>query len=253
MTTFDPQLAKEYYQKVYGNTQPMLLSDFITNLNNRTYNLMTKTDTIEALRDRFGVENEYAGGVYTFWWLGSADILNKTNSCHKIKGKKESAIENERNKDAPHYDTVDGHIIHTGSYHFNEISIDDGKQTMCPLYVGKTSWVRNRIRLHLQWPGIDSVHQKSVTEKTDGPTPIQLAYTAKEIFKHTTACQFRAGFEFLFRGENAETRKKYLMNNIAVSIATTPEKGGDGFEDRFFTEDLLIGAFRAPFNLDSER
>lgn len=118
MTSFDPQLAQSYYQQVFGDRAPVKLSEFIPGLEKRTYNLMTKTDRIKELRERFKITDEFAGGVYTFWWLGSADELNKIDSFHKIKGKKESESENLRNAEEQGYITKDGHIIHEGEYHY---------------------------------------------------------------------------------------------------------------------------------------
>lgn len=258
MTSFDKVLAEDYYRKVFGNLLPIKLGEILPDTN-RTYNLMYESDSIEPLLKRFGIGDELSGGVYTFWWLGGAKELNAIDAKHFIKGKKESAAEQElreaESKELQRYEVdKDGHIKHEGAYNFHDIVVDNGKDTsltVCPLYVGKTSLLKNRIRLHLQWPGPGSKYKEK--DAASGLTPIKTKYKDQYIFKHTTACQFRAGFEYLFRDECQETRTKYLYNNIGISIATTASDVVDGFEDRFFTEDLLIGAFRAPFNLDSER
>jgi len=253
LSTFERKLAERYCKQVFGSHHPVKLSKFLPI--DRTYNLMYETDDWRALRDGFDKVNDLSAGVYAFWWLGTSEELNALNTEHKIKGKKESKAEAKLDAAKKKYKVDDdGHIIHETEWFFNELTLtnDLGEEMVaCPLYVGKSTNLRNRIRLHLQWPGPAAASQQKKAEH--GLTEIEADYAAGKVFKHTTASQFRDGFEYLFRNKDEKGRLECLYNRIGVTLAASNNNGKDDFSDRFYTEDLLIGMFRAPFNLDSER
>lgn len=253
ITTFDRQLAERYYHKIFGENHPVSLSSFLPD--GRIYNLMFESDDWTAISEVFSIANNNAAGIYTFWWLGTAAELSKYDTLHEIKGKKESAKEREANKNTSSYETdVNDHIVHKAEWCFNEMTLKcgTGKEiSACPLYVGKSTLLKNRIRLHLQWPGPAAASQQVYAEP--GRSAINEDYANKKVFKHTTASQFRDGFEYLFRSEPMNDRLNLLYEKIGITVAASHDIKMDDFSDRFYSEDLLIGLFRAPFNLDSER
>lgn len=179
-------------------------------------------------------------GLYCFWWLGDINVLKKGSRDLIISGKKVS----ERTIKQYGAETVDldycdekNHIKHHVSWDFRERV--NGSYTAIPLYVGKTSNVFNRIKQQLYWPDSQKCR--------DG---FGLGNGVRKIYKPTTACQLRAGFEYLFQWEDEKTRRQYLRDHIGLTVHFT---GIDDIKERFYLENLLIGQLRPPFNLDSER
>lgn len=158
-------------------------------------------------------EIKNAAGVYSFWWIGDKSALINANREIGIVGPKIS-LENTI------YITWDWNI----------------EQDVIPLYIGKSTNIDSRIRQHLML-GTKSWYDRDEKMRT--------------LKKKTTACQFRSGFEHLFKNESLQTRKKLLAENIGFSYYIID--GKNSFVDRFYIEDYLIGYLRPWFNLDSER
>lgn len=99
------------------------------------------------------------------------------------------------------------------------------------LYVGKTRNVKKRVGQHLLL-------------KTENLYPEK----SEIIYKKTTACQLRAGFDFLYQDKVNINLKLELFERINLSFVRIED-----FRERFYVEDFLIGHFLPWFNLDSER
>lgn len=153
-------------------------------------------------------------GIYSFWWIGDKSMLINSNRDIGIIGPKTSS-------DNIIYITWDWNI----------------EQKVTPLYLGKSTNIDSRVRQHLML-GIETWYDKDEEIKI--------------LKKKTTACQFRSGFEHLFKNESLQTRKRLLAENIGFSYYII-NGGKDSFINRFYIEDYLIGYLRPWFNLDSER
>jgi hypothetical protein len=155
-----------------------------------------------------------ASGVYCFWWVGSVDLL-AGESCSRdltLVGPGGSSV----------------HIAFDAEW----LGLAAGGPV--PLYVGKTTGIRERVKQQLLIARMRSL-----------PTGISAAKAPRP----TTSCQVRAGIDQLFRTHD-DTRE-LVLRNVGLSYVELP---GDGHAaNRFYLEDLAIGMMRPPLNIDVER
>lgn len=164
-----------------------------------------------------GVSQE--AGLYSLWWTGDTELLATLNRSVSFKGKFQP------NRVRKEGETGD-HISHSSVWDMT------GNATTC-MYVGKSTRIQNRIRLHLM-AGKDPWFQKEGRPQAG-------------LLKPTTSCQMRSGIEHLF--QHLEPSK--LIDKLAhFSVSWVPETS---FVERFYAEELAIGCFRPWFNLDCER
>lgn len=100
------------------------------------------------------------------------------------------------------------------------------------LYVGKSTNIKKRFGQHLLLGTKDLYKNRK---------------NRKKLYKRTTACQLRSGFDYLYLKENINIIEE-LNNRIKISIFEE-----SSVRNRFYLEDLLIGKYKPWFNLDSER
>lgn len=127
------------------------------------------------------------------------------------------------------------------------------------LYIGKTTKLKSRISMHLMndttdWHSIENMPKKL----RDKYKKLNKKHKSTDfIFKRNSQCQFRAGFEHLFKNIKSDARKEIMQKHIGFSFFEIKKETKNGFDesinDRFYFEDLAIGYFRPWFNLDSER
>ncbi|MBQ9494912.1 MAG: hypothetical protein IJR50_04655 [Treponema sp.] len=98
------------------------------------------------------------------------------------------------------------------------------------LYVGKSTDIKKRLGQHLLL-------------KTNNLYP----NTTSELYKKTTSCQFRSGFDYLYQKKNINIFSK-INKRVHLSIIRE-----NNFIRRFYMEDFLIGKLLPWFNIDSER
>ncbi len=155
------------------------------------------------------------GGIYAFWWKGSANHFIKSiqNNFFIYSGPSKKEI----------FLKVDKNIIR------------EAKNGMVPLYVGKTAAnISKRIGLHLKLQTKRTVAKKMVKVYSKKMTP---------------SCQLRDGIDRLF--PNIMDTRKLVLENIAISYIKIC--GENNFFERFFLENYAIGLLRPIFNIDSER
>lgn len=154
------------------------------------------------------------GGVYVFWWKGSAQNFLSSVQNPKI------------------------HFVGPGekilTLKIEESVISDSKNGMLPLYVGKASNIAKRIGQHLKLGTKRTVPSKAVSS------------TSKRM---TTSCQVRDRLDRLF--PDIDDTRHLALKKLALSYVEID--GVNNFLDRFFLEDLAIGVLRPIFNVDSER
>lgn len=107
-------------------------------------------------------------------------------------------------------------------------NLDDEK--VC-LYVGKATNIKKRLGQHL-------------CLKTGHLYP----KTTNYLNKITSACQFRAGFDYLYQDNKGINIFTEINSRIHLTILKE-----DDFIRRFYIEDFLIGRLLPWFNVDSER
>lgn len=167
------------------------------------------------------IENkEPIAGVYVFWWVGSKEDLFKLSTRIKLKGKKQK----------------DGHIFHEINYDISWFP----DLNRYALYVGKSTNIYSRFKQHLYRSKL--VHTEEEKEN------FMNRENYVHLFKATTTCQFRSGWQSLVRHLSEEEGQLLLKDNITFSYLPV-----DMVENRFYLENYLIGALRPWFNLDSER
>ena len=116
------------------------------------------------------------------------------------------------------------------------------------LYVGKSTDINRRLgeQLLLSTPeNIYHKHAEYISEKYSKHGDHSKDMLAKP--KGNTSCQFRSGFDYLYRKEEID-----IFTEIRERICITTDDEND-FVTRFYLEDYLIGALRPWFNLDGER
>ncbi|XOB41394.1 MAG: hypothetical protein ACKKMW_01540 [Candidatus Nealsonbacteria bacterium] len=150
--------------------------------------------------------------VYCFWWIGNKEFFSKNAERRiSLKGPKGRFFELEHKmwfpKELPYI----------------------------PLYVGKTTKLKDRILKHLLISYSKRVHPKPKNYKKVKP--------------HNTVCQLRAGIEHIF--PNEKEPKSLILENIGLSFLDI--FGKEAVSERFYLEDFAIGYFRPWFNLDCER
>jgi hypothetical protein len=178
----------------------------------------------EYLKDRC-IALRDVSGIYSFWWLNeNTETIEKLYRTAKLKGKQVN----------------NNHQVHDVAWKWN---IE--KPQIC-LYAGKATCIKKRVDQHLQlttsssdWYGKSyKIHRN---KKTIVPDRI-----ADFLVKRTTACQFRAGIEHLFKHSSIELSEK--LANIGFSFVEELD-----LIERFYLEDLAIGIYRPWFNVDVER
>jgi len=100
------------------------------------------------------------------------------------------------------------------------------------LYVGKTENLKNRISQHML------LKTENLINKIND----------KQLYKKTTTCQLRSGFDYLYSKKNNINIMSEIKEHIYLSLYYE-----DDFVKRFFIEDYFIGKLRPWFNVDSER
>lgn len=103
------------------------------------------------------------------------------------------------------------------------------------LYIGKTTNIKNRFSQHIKRGSSKRLHH--------------IPNSGEKQKAVTTTCQLRYGIEHIFH--KAEEPLDIIMNSVGFSYTTN--SGSDGFIDRFYLEDKLIGTWKPWFNIDSER
>jgi len=103
-----------------------------------------------------------------------------------------------------------------------------------PLYVGKTTGLRQRVRQHLE------VGRQRL---------LRLGGDARRAERPTTACQLRAGIDHLFPN-NPDTRS-LVLDSVALSYIVLD--GDENSVNRFYLEDYAIGLMKPCLNVDVER
>jgi len=98
------------------------------------------------------------------------------------------------------------------------------------LYIGKTRDFQKRVSQHL-------LLKTNKLKNING----------NQLYKKTTTCQLRSGFDYLYLNKN-DNIKNELMEHIYLSLYYEND-----FVKRFYIEDYLIGKLRPWFNVDSER
>lgn len=174
-------------------------------------------EVVESTRDGCRVRRDIdnRGGIYCFWWTGSGATL-RTAACGRqivLHGPGGRGV----------------------SVQLDEawLGIDAGAPV--PLYVGKTtSGLRSRLVQHLM------LHRPRLLAPDRGE---------KKAARPTTSCQLRAGVEDLFPGD--EDSRDRVLDNVGLSFIEL--HGDDHAANRFYLEDLAVGQFRPPLNLDIER
>ena len=158
--------------------------------------------------------------VYCFWWFGSKKELGNSETLVKLKGKKIS----DEKKYKEHKVTWKTNWFPKGLSRY-------------PLYIGKSTVLASRIKQHLCLSKKYWYTDKSMVRKPRH-------YLIRP--KNNTSCQFRSGFEHLFRGN--KMKNEMLLNKVGITFLPI-----ESVAERFYLEDLAIGSLRPWFNLDSER
>lgn len=155
------------------------------------------------------------GSVYIFWWTGNIKkLLDKdVNKTIVFKGP----------------NGVDVPVTYT-----NEWILHHGENKPIPLYIGKTSKLKDRIQMHLQLG-------------TQRGLPMgEVALNEK---RKTTSNQVRDRLERMFLYES-DTRR-LMIQNIGLSYVILD--GHENTVNRFYLEGRMIGELFPLFNVDIER
>lgn len=194
-------------------------------------------------------------GLYAFWWFGDTTPLQGHQDVQFVG----PAVAEEDEDGEP----INGHNPHTSSFVIPEEDRLLVTEPIC-LYIGKTTDLRRRIRVHQ----MVSLNSNAFLEVKNPNLPAGVERTplynqqVSTVFKRNSACQFRAGMEYLYRHRslaNPEIVREAVRNNVKISFIELSnqqvafEEGQDAFKRRFYWEDLLIGVLQPWFNLDGER
>jgi hypothetical protein len=211
---------------------------------------------IEKWHAEFGGYDDYThkSGVYFFLWNGEESEL-PSDTEHWVKGKQKGDSDpNPLPAGVRHMKSItlkgkpsEKYYVHyEGRWIFKSIQLSEGRYIS--LYVGKSTNVVNRIQQHLYWPATYAAKYTKELNK-------HLQRGFFRVPRYNTASQFSDHFHFMFR--NYKTDKgvrdfghSLKVENISIAVSFA---GFADYADRFFNEDHLIGEFRPPFNLDSER
>jgi len=155
------------------------------------------------------------GGVYAFWWVNGQNLLS-TDACNRLMSLKGSG----------------GRRV--------TLEIDDAwlglpTELPIPIYVGKTAKsIQKRVGQHLTLGKERLLPLGKNIHKAKAPT---------------TSCQLRAGVEHLF--PRARDTRSMVLDHVGFSFV---ELHGDlHAANRFYLEDMAIGAMRPCLNVDIER
>ena len=186
---------------------------------------------------------ESIAGLYAFWWRVNDEIpLPVNNAKHWVKGKRRGKHDPKELHDSVEYrkigDDKKEHLYYRAEWQFPKYDLFDG--TYIPLYIGKANNIFSRVKQHLSWPQRCADHYAGAEPTFNPDEPIE---------KFTTFQQFSDGFHYLFR-DRLDFAQRAKLDYVCLSLHKTPFHD---FRTRFYLEDLLIGWFQPPFNMDSER
>jgi hypothetical protein len=182
---------------------------------------------------------EKQAGLYAFWWAGNPTVLRGDQLVEFV-----------------------GPAGDKGGTHESCFAIRPENRLLetehtC-LYVGKSTNLKARIRMHLLWNGNSDAFLAK--KQADGSVSRISLYDrpVSTIYKKNTSCQFRAGMEYLFRHDSTadpEIVRQMIRDNVRISYLPISDAADrrDAFKRRFYWEDLLIGVLQPWFNLDGER
>ena len=157
-------------------------------------------------------------GVYAFWYFNSSPRAKDLNRAYRIQGKQVGK----------------GYDTHQPEWNWNL------EQNYISLYVGKSLCIAKRIKQHLYHKIDENIYTCYAHKIPPGREQF--------LYKPPTACQFRSGFDWLFKESRRKRRAHALQHSIFLSTLEVPE-----MITRFYLEDYLIGTLLPWFNLDSER
>lgn len=194
-----------------------------------------------------------SAGLYCFWLLNAGDHFTEAHRTHWLQGKKYVEV-NDLQRIHPTNQavgtglkanggpTANEHLFHKVVWSLPQV---EGR---VPLYIGKTSNLLNRIKLHLSWPATFDNRGSVALRHPPGLN----TFAAEVVRKNNTSTQFRSCYEFLFRNEEdwAEVNDETRFGQIGLTIIPTVFAA---VQERFYWEDYLVGKFEPPFNVDSER
>jgi len=190
------------------DTEKIVLSSFL-NLKRTTFKDSSETKT-KLVSNKGNIPK--LEGLYGFWWHGPDHYILNAERNIKVAGRK--------NKE---------------EFEIHEVTWDwNLYEDYLPLYVGKSTNINKRFSQHLM---IDTLEWYSDAE-----------CNSDFLLKRNTSCQFRSGFEHLFKRLDSDEKLEIMLNHIYFSFIEEPS-----FINRFYEEDRLIGCLRPWFNIDSER
>ncbi len=182
-------------------------------------------------RKKFDVTNNGEMGVYVFWWHGEKDLPARTPII--LKG--------------PNRDNKEEELLPL-FWDLEDFPAECKSWGKYPLYIGKTTTFVNRLSMHLAL----GTHPWKAVNREDGVPDDMRKHM---LYKPTTSCQFRSGFEHLFSYPNKD-QLILLFKQVYVSFCPIPkinEHDRSDVKQRFYLEDLGIGYYCPWFNVDSER
>lgn len=153
--------------------------------------------------------------LYIFWWIGDKALIKEDRRIIQLKGPKEEG---------------NNHKWITVNWNF-----PDDSDIPIPLYVGKTTNLKQRISQHLRLKSESHEINETCIKKGSAKT---------------TSCQVRYGLDYLF--PNRDDLIPFISDKVGLSYLVTGNADQD-VVDRFYQEDLLIGLLKPWFNVDTER
>lgn len=215
---------------------------------------LIQTDDISCLREQYNTLERLSkvSGVYCFWWLDK-NKLPPIDITTIFQGPLASKKKYEANtNEYLEVSNKSGGLSYYKKYEDNLMndSINRIIETeYFPLYVGKTTDLKQRIKDHIM-PKIINREAYFKKIKTFDREIYKEDRSTEVIAKRNTKCQFRAGMEYIFKDKKSNKAYQNMFLNVGVSYVAIPQKQ---FKHRFYVEDLAIGLLKPPFNLDSER
>jgi hypothetical protein len=175
---------------------------------------MSRKQAVHRVRDLFdrsktGIPAE--PGVYAFWWCGERAKILSGSLTLRLKGPKGNVV-----------------TVMYGDWWPKDLPYP------C-LYVGKSTNLRARFRLHIKNGSPGRLHDAHPEHHKAEP--------------RTTSCQLRWGIEHVFPDELDPLT--LIHQNVGFSWSTDFRE--NAVAERFYAEDLLVGTWRPWFNIDSER
>ncbi len=196
----------------------------------------------EAVENHFHLKRNGEKGIYVFWWEDRVDAKTLDPIYHlslvgpQIRRKKNTVTAQKAK-----------HPIY--QIQWDKSDFPEECASIFPLYIGKTTVFKKRISQHLALGSKDGWLQRGDEAAN------RKQHSRKLLIKHTTACQFRSGFEHICGYKDHATTMD-LMKQVSISffpINTEDKSNRWDIKARFYLEDLAIGYYRPWFNVDSER